>query len=272
MIALVRPDPLARAIWSGNATAVCELIAAGESVHARTLSGRTPLHIAVHFRQPDVIRALLDAGAKPDARDIFMRTPFDSAQRSGPPEIVQLLADARRNNSWLENDPWTIIGLVCALAPLIMFVGINIGRGFSDRPRDLSTPVRAGCAALLVIGSMISLSRGGPLVYAIRRGRVRAVRRWIASGKRSDNRTLFLRTPLHFAALYSQPEILQMLLDHGSSANARDFLGKTPLHLARYRDDKRIARLLMERGANSRTRDWRGRTPDQVGKRHDNRT
>jgi ankyrin repeat protein len=45
------------------------------------------------------------------------------------------------------------------------------------------------------------------------------------------------RTPMHIAAQYNLPHVLQLLQKHGSDINAKDVDGNTPLHYGKYLSD-----------------------------------
>jgi hypothetical protein len=57
------------AAWRGDAAALRSSIAAGAALHARDGRGRTPLRVAAHARQREVIRELARAGADLGALD-----------------------------------------------------------------------------------------------------------------------------------------------------------------------------------------------------------
>lgn len=67
------------AISMGQVYASFELIAAGANLNAYDDQGATPLHLAVRFGMPTLVRLLLDAGADPDLPDNVGRTPRSMA-------------------------------------------------------------------------------------------------------------------------------------------------------------------------------------------------
>ena len=68
-------------------------------------------------------------------------------------------------------------------------------------------------------------------------------------------------TPLHWAAGYSTPPIVEMLLSFGGEINARDEAGKTPLFLVGLNGDPEVARALLSNGADISVLDNQGWTP-----------
>jgi ankyrin repeat protein len=56
------------------------------------------------------------------------------------------------------------------------------------------------------------------------------------------------RSPLHYAAIAGNIEIVKLLLNHGAKINAEDFERKTPLVYAREAGNQEIVNLLVQRG------------------------
>jgi ankyrin repeat protein len=75
------------------------------------------------------------------------------------------------------------------------------------------------------------------------------------------------RTPLHRAALYSEPKMVELLLKHGAAVNAKDNDGATPLHMLGSKDklttayNVEVVELLMSHGADIDAKDKAGQTP-----------
>jgi hypothetical protein len=67
------------------------------------------------------------------------------------------------------------------------------------------------------------------------------------------------------------PNIVRLLLEHGTDVNVRQSEGSTPLHKASMEGALEVARVLLEHGANLQAQDNRGRTPLQVVSSRKNR-
>lgn len=66
-----------------------------------------------------------------------------------------------------------------------------------------------------------------------------------------DARDEYGRTPLHFASLRAEPEIVETLCEAGANVDARDEDEYTPLMLAcKYEDREKIIEMLLAKGAN----------------------
>ena len=73
-------------------------------------------------------------------------------------------------------------------------------------------------------------------------------------------------TPLMFATLDGQHEVVELLIRKGAYLNQIDGEGETALHYATKYGQSKIAELLIANGADLNIRDYCGRTPlDNVG-------
>lgn len=70
------------------------------------------------------------------------------------------------------------------------------------------------------------------------------------------------RTPLHYAAAFSGPQVVNVLLITGANPNARDKNGLTPLHWAAlFSKDPYVVKTLLDAGADLAAKDNAGKTP-----------
>ena len=68
-------------------------------------------------------------------------------------------------------------------------------------------------------------------------------------------------TPLHWAAIYGQQEVCELLIDHGADLKLVDDLGLSPLFWAIDGSEAGIARLLIAHGADVNLQNAKGITP-----------
>jgi ankyrin repeat protein len=69
------------------------------------------------------------------------------------------------------------------------------------------------------------------------------------------------RTPLHYAALQNNRELLEALIGNGADPDAKDRLGFTPLHLAAQEWAVDAAKSLLDHGASVDPSNIYGNTP-----------
>ena len=87
--------PLHLAAVSRNPRAVAALLQAGANIHARSVYGATPLHLAVGptvtKRLLETVRLLVSAGAAIDAPDGKGKTPLDKAREVGNQDLQKMI-------------------------------------------------------------------------------------------------------------------------------------------------------------------------------------
>jgi len=102
-----------------------------------------------------------------------------------------------------------------------------------------------------------------------REGKYKKVEEYITSSPNLASllvyrRGVFGNTPLHEAASYNRPRILQLLIDHGGDVNCRANGGYTPLHLSAYTGHVNCVRVLLENNADTSLTDNYNKTPMQT--------
>jgi hypothetical protein len=180
----------------------------------------------VHWRSPRVHRAtlLLYCGAN-GTESPRQRTPANAAA------VAQLLVDRGAD----PNDAGNFYGG---------------GRGVTTLAMVLTSvfPVEAGVDADLVrvlvrAGARLDLwTDGGPMVWAITRGRYESARVLAEAGVAVDN--------LLFAAGLNRVDVLAAMLARGADVNTRHWSGTTALHAAASMGHQEATTFLLERGAD----------------------
>lgn len=95
-------------------------------------------------------------------------------------------------------------------------------------------------------------------------GDLKKVRGIIKKNPKMVNRTDFMgRTPLYYAAEYSQNKIAKYLISKGAKVNIKTVYGgeKTPLHASAENGNVETASLLISKGANVNVKTKDGKTP-----------
>jgi ankyrin repeat protein len=67
--------------------------------------------------------------------------------------------------------------------------------------------------------------------------------------------------PLHLAAILSNEEMIDFLLNNGAEINIKNADGTTPLQYAISKERYQVAKLLIEKGADVNNKGYRGATP-----------
>jgi len=88
-----------------------------------------------------------------------------------------------------------------------------------------------------------------------------SVSRLLEAGANPNAATSLGATPMHAAARWPVPNVMQKLLDHGGKIDPQDQLGNTPLHVAaRANYHREVVRFLLTRGGAVNARNQRGET------------
>ena len=212
--------------WAANSPEKIRLLLArGANLSAKTVEGRTLLHIVA--MQPDgagMMRELLGAGANPNARSITGMTPLFAAVNASLDSTKLLLAKGADVNAKSET----------GATPLMMaaFRGEDAVELLVSHGADVKAKTKRGETAL---------------ANAANRGHMRAVKVLVAKG--ADVNAIDYRgyTPLMHAAYCDtvSPEMIRLLLDRGADIRATGE-GETAMTLAAKRGDTEISRLLRQ--------------------------
>ena len=112
---------------------------------------------------------------------------------------------------------------------------------------------------LLVFTSSTAVAAGPDLLTILRSGDIGALQRSLAAGADANSADSRGTTALHYAALYSSPEAMALLIEAGARVNAANRAGVTPLFTTL--GDLAKVRLLVEKGADVNAKAADGRSP-----------
>ena len=190
-------------------------------------AGEVTLQLAILKGQKDVAKSLITGGADVNAKGLLGRTPLD----------------------------WAIIGGKNELAALLRKHG-------GKRGEELKTAEPFPEATILE--PPIAKTTGIPIIEAIRKGNIEAVKQHLAAGMDVNGRDNWGRTVLHKASGWQgQREIVELLISNGADVNAKRSDGAIPLHYAVYYDRMENVEILLSKGAdlNAKDGDQNGATP-----------
>jgi ankyrin repeat protein len=198
------------------------------------------LHDAVRVCDPDRVKALLASGAGVRVFDSEGNTPLDVAIMSRRVECVKLLLDKQAGR------------LLDAKA-----------RPLAAKIEDI--PVRAQIELLLLRSEQGQSSGSMPwsLLYVASHGQLEVGRMLLNMGANPNEVGPDGTTPLHQAALHSDPAMVALLLSKGASVDVRSKDGALPIHDAALGKSAEVVRFLAAKGASiaSVTQDEMAQTP-----------
>lgn len=246
-----KTELLYKAVDAGDLKAVQALVASGADVNG-VYKGKYdwdvyPMIItAAGNGSLDVFRFLVEHGAKLDAKGYAGNYPIHIAADKGRIFIVKYLVE--RPGAGAEQ--------------------LRLRNGIGDTP--LHCAASGGSVAvvdyLLDHGADIETrdDQGKTPLYESAFLHVEGLQELLARGARAEVVANDGTTPLHNAAKWGYPEIVDALLEQGLDPEARDHDGWTPLHYAAAEGSMRAIGALIDRGVDPGLKDKQGRTPAEV--------
>jgi ankyrin repeat protein len=101
----------------------------------------------------------------------------------------------------------------------------------------------------------------GELIRAARENNQPEVSRLLSDGAHVNARNKYRETPLHWACLYGNVQVVVELLEHGADIEAKNNEGSTPLHYAALNGHLAVVKALLSSGANILAANNVGRVP-----------
>ena len=240
--------PLHVAISHSHVTSVKVLLENGAEINTKSSNGTTPLHTAVQRGTISVIRVLLKYDVKINVRSrTFLETALYWAVENDNSKIVNLLlhhgADAN-SKTWKKNTP--LHSAIDSGRLEIIKILLNNGANVNIK----------------------SISERAPLHCAVEKGHPEIVKLLLLHGADINAKNSEGLSPLHLASeliLPSATTIARILINAGADVNdsctSEVNTGYTPLHFAVIKKDEELVKLLSEKGANHYARAEDGLDP-----------
>jgi ankyrin repeat protein len=232
-------DQIHQAISKGDNAAAIRLLQTDESlIQACDRDGGTPLHVAAQAANEEMVLWLLNRRAQVRKQDTRGLTPLDRASLAADPRNEHAKRFPAVAQLLLEHGAEETIRAAVALAD-------------TGRVREL---VSENPAVL----REIHWATGGLLSLAVNHGHIEVVRLLLDLGADVDERVMIDEleeptpswgTPLWYASLAGQRDIVELLLDRGADPNANVYASGWPLRNAWRHQDDSVKRLLLARGA-----------------------
>ena len=211
------------------------LLDRGAKIEQADQYGFTALAVAAAGGQVGAANLLLERGAKIETADQDGTTPFMRAAKSGQLEMVKFLFKSGAKLDARDKVGFTALHEAAdrGCAEVVGFLA-DSGLDVNARSATGFTPLQ--CAANGCFTNDVTSETSYVAVVKV----------LLAHKANVNARTLRNQTPLHRAADWGHPKILEALLAAGADPNARDDDGKTALDIAKVSDDPRLSRGVAE--------------------------
>ena len=227
------------------------LIEAGADLDAANALGATPLWLASTNGNTEIVARLLEAGADPNVALSMGETPLMGAARSGSPRAVELLLahGADPNRAEREREQTALMWAVAQ-----RHAGV-VGR-LAEHGADVHARSRVWHQLENTAGNTnprgnFRMAHGGStaLLFAARNGDVETARALLAAGADANDTAAAGTSALVIAAHSGHGPLAAFLLEQGADPNAAD-AGYTALHAAALRSEADLAEALLDHGAD----------------------
>ena len=263
------------ALFAENIEVIEILISMGAVVDAKDNDGLTPLGASVKMNSAEIAKILLSKGANPNSKDSTGLTPFDMAILYGKVDIVNvLLSHGIDINS---KDEFNLTPLHKAavsrntaggknieIAKLLVSKRANISAKSPAGETPLDLARKAGDTIMVQYLSNISIRDRGftDIFSAIKEGTVKDVKQFVEEKCGDiDVSTKDGFTPLHFAVLGKNIEIVEYLVSTGMEIDIKGENDSTPLNIAACAGNIEAAKFFISKGANVMAQTNDGITP-----------
>ncbi|CAH2320126.1 ankyrin repeat and kinase domain-containing 1 [Pelobates cultripes] len=268
------------AVNQGNLEKVNRFISLDANVNSRTVTGFTPLILAVQKRLPDICSSLIENGADVNITDEDSWSPLHFAAQLGDDRIARLLLDHSAAVDAQERDGWTPLHLASQNG------FENVARVLFTRHCDPNIQEIDGKTALhlasyfghsklvkLLSNQGADLNRmqnnhRTALHIATERGYFTVLKHLIQKGANVNCCDKSNYSPLHIAALKGNSLTCRHLIRHGAQIDMKNNQEWTPLHLATFKGHIGVIKLLKENDADLNVKGGMGWTPLHLAVRY----
>ena len=251
-------------IWTGaqtgNIEAVKQHLADGVDVNSKSDIGRTPLDVAIAFKQPLITDLLRKHGGKTRDELKAAESIVVAVELGNIEAVKQHLNDGTEVNAkgGTGRTPlhWAAIEGHKEIAELLIAEGADVNAKTNDGKTPLDEAINPFYNKT-EIADLLRKHGGkhGTIHSAVGGGDVEAVKEFLAAGADVNAKAEFGETPLHAAVSNDHKEIIELLIKEGADVNAVAmddvFSDQTPLDAANKYNQGAVAVLLRKYGGKT---------------------
>jgi len=266
-------------IWTGaqtgNIEAVKQHLADGVDVNSKSDIGRTPLDVAIAFKQPLITDLLRTHGGKTRDELKAAESIVVAVELGNIEAVKQHLNDGTEVNAkgGTGRTPlhWAAIEGHKEIAELLIAGGADVNAKTNDGKTPLDEAINPFYNKT-EIANLLHKHGGkhGTIHSAAGGGDIEAVKKFLATGADVNVKDKRGFTPLHWASISGHKEAVELLINNGADVNAIKGGGGTPLSYAASWGHEEIVELLIANGADVNVKDAFSETPLDVATHPDN--
>jgi len=266
-------------VWTGaqtgNIEAVKQHLADGVDVNSKSDIGRTPLDVAIAFKQPLITDLLRKHGGKTRDELKAAESIVVAVELGNIEAVKQHLNDGTEVNAkgGTGRTPlhWAAIEGHKEIAELLIAEGADVNAKTNDGKTPLDEAINPFYNKT-EIANLLHKHGGkhGTVHSAAGGGDIEAVKEFLAPGADVNVKDKRGFTPLHWASISGHKEAVELLIDNGADVNAMRGGGGTPLSYAASWGHEEIVELLIANGADVNVKDAFSETPLDVATHPDN--
>ena len=266
-------------IWTGaqtgNIEAVKQHLADGVDVNSKSDIGRTPLDVAIAFKQPLITDLLRKHGGKTRDELKAAESIVVAVELGNIEAVKQHLNDGTEVNAkgGTGRTPlhWAAIEGHKEIAELLIAEGADVNAKTNDGKTPLDEAINPFYNKT-EIANLLHKHGGkhGTIHSAVGGGDVEAVKEFLAAGADVNVKDKRRFTPLHWASISGHKEAVELLIAEGADVNAMRGGGGTPLSYAASWGHEELVELLIANGADVNVKDAFSETPLDVATHPDN--
>jgi len=266
-------------VWTGaqtgNIEAVKQHLADGVDVNSKSDIGRTPLDVAIAFKQPLITDLLRKHGGKTRDELKAAESIVVAVELGNIEAVKQHLNDGTEVNAkgGTGRTPlhWAAIEGHKEIAELLIAEGADVNAKTNDGKTPLDEAINPFYNKT-EIANLLHKHGGkhGTIHSAAGGGDIEAVKKFLATGADVNVKDKRGFTPLHWASISGHKEAVELLINNGADVNAIKGGGGTPLSYAASWGHEEIVELLIANGADVNVKDAFSETPLDVATHPDN--
>lgn len=228
-------------VRNNDLNAATELISSGADVNMKDdMMGYTPLIYAIIDGNKDMAELLISKGADINIQDTRMGyTPLMWALNSSKEELARFLIDKEADFKTKGNDGATALILACGVSP-------EIAKNLLQKGADIHVQTEKGLGVFSQCITM-GMMRGNEKITP------EFAEFLLSQGANIDEKNTVGGykgyTPLFWAILYGETEVVKFLAGKGADVNSVAENGKTPLSVATEAGHEEIVEILKNHGA-----------------------